>query len=287
MVLLGLAALTALLLGQSAAKADPMLAIDQDSGTLYQVNTANAALTPIGGTGLTSSVGDITFAPDGTLYAITTSAAPVPSLYTINPHTAAATLVGPLGIGFVFEGALAFAPNGTLYGANQGSSGSDTLFTINRTTGAATTIGSIGSHDLNGFAFRSDGKLVALDRVTNSLLLIDPNTLAVSTLAAIGPTVGAVGGLTISGTNAFFSTSGPGGSISGSNSLYSFDPFTGSSTLVGSFAPTITGDGISGIALPAPAAPPPAVPEPSTFAQLALGGGALAGWRRWRKRATA
>jgi hypothetical protein len=27
------------------------------------------------------------------------------------------------------------------------------------------------------------------------------------------------------------------------------------------------------------------VPEPSTFALLALGGGALAGWRRWRKRA--
>jgi hypothetical protein len=33
--------------------------------------------------------------------------------------------------------------------------------------------------------------------------------------------------------------------------------------------------------------PPPAVPEPSTFALLALGGGALAGWRRWRKRTTA
>jgi hypothetical protein len=30
-----------------------------------------------------------------------------------------------------------------------------------------------------------------------------------------------------------------------------------------------------------------AVPEPSTFALLALGGGALAGWRRWRKRRTA
>jgi hypothetical protein len=28
-----------------------------------------------------------------------------------------------------------------------------------------------------------------------------------------------------------------------------------------------------------------AVPEPSTFALLALGGGALAGWRRWRRKA--
>jgi hypothetical protein len=32
---------------------------------------------------------------------------------------------------------------------------------------------------------------------------------------------------------------------------------------------------------------PPAVPEPSTLAQLALGGGGLAGWRRWRKRKAA
>jgi hypothetical protein len=33
---------------------------------------------------------------------------------------------------------------------------------------------------------------------------------------------------------------------------------------------------------PTPAAS--TVPEPSTFALLALGGSALAGWRRWRKR---
>jgi hypothetical protein len=34
---------------------------------------------------------------------------------------------------------------------------------------------------------------------------------------------------------------------------------------------------------PLVAPPPPAVPEPSTLALLALGGGALVGWRRWRK----
>ena len=34
------------------------------------------------------------------------------------------------------------------------------------------------------------------------------------------------------------------------------------------------------------AAPPPTVPEPSSLALLSLGGLALAGWRRWKKRAT-
>jgi hypothetical protein len=40
---------------------------------------------------------------------------------------------------------------------------------------------------------------------------------------------------------------------------------------------------------PAERQPPahPTVPEPSTFALLALGGGALTGWRRWRKRKAA
>jgi len=46
-----------------------------------------------------------------------------------------------------------------------------------------------------------------------------------------------------------------------------------------------TGSWSSSAAKPAasrPPAAPPAVPEPSTLALLALGGVALAGWRRWK-----
>jgi hypothetical protein len=190
--------------------------------------------------------------------------------------------VEPLGVGFVFEGVLAFAPNGTAYGSNAGSAGAPQLFTINLTTGAATIIGTLaGSHDINGMTWRSDGKLVALDRVSNSLLVIDPTTLAISTLAALGSAVGAVGGMTVDGTTAFFSTSGP-GSIPGSNSLYTFDLFTGSFSLVGSFAPTITGTGISGIAGGASVA---AVPEPASLTLAGVAAFGLLGYRLRRRKA--
>jgi hypothetical protein len=269
------------LLAPALAHAGPVFGVNLDNGNLYQVSTSNAALTLVGNTGVTNWA-DIQFAPNGTLYGFTTSGNPTPTLYTINPVTAAATPIGPLGIGFVFEGALAFAPNGTAYGGNAGSSGADQLFTINLSTGQATSIGTLaGSHDINGLVWRSDGKLIGLDRVTNSLLVIDPTTLAFSTLAAIGPTVGGVGGMTIDGTTGFFSTSGPGGSIPGSNSLFSFDLFSGNISLVGSFAPTITsGNGISGIAAQPSAA---TVPEPASLTLVGIGAVGLLGYG-WRRR---
>jgi hypothetical protein len=268
------AAALALALGTAGPAPADVIGIDTDSGNLYRVSTSNAALTLIGNTAVTFW-GDIQFAPNGTLYGFTVGVGPL--LYRINPTTAASTPVGSTGLALVFEGGLAFSPGGTAYGANSGGPDNDQLFTINLTTGAATLLGTLsGSHDLNGLAYRSDGKLVGLDRVINSLLLIDPATLAVSTLAPLGPTVGAVGGMTSAdGSTGYFSTSGPVGSIPGTNSLYSFNLFTGSFALVGSFAPTIGDTGISGLAQTP-------IPEPASLSltSLAAGLAALAGNRR-------
>jgi PEP-CTERM motif len=275
-------ALLGIMLGCAGqAKAGTLLAIDWDTGTLYNLSTTNAALTPIGSTGL-SLPADIQFAPNGTLYAFTAGGSS--TLYTINPVTAKATAVGPLGISSIFEGGLAFSPGGIAYGTNGDNSGNPQLFSINLNTGQATVIGTIsgGDHDINGLAYRSDGKLIGLDRVTNSLLVIDPTTAASSVLAAIGPTVGALGGMTVSGGTGYFDTAGPAATNPGSNSLYSFDLFTGSSSLIGSFSPTISDEGISGIA--AAPAQTGSVPEPASLFLVTISVVGMAGYASRRRR---
>ena len=231
-----------------------LLAVDWDSGDLYGVSTSDASMTLIGNTGLTNP-GSLEYRQsDGTLFAFTVfMGSGVGTLYTINPSTAAATPVGQLGLS-VFEGGLAIAPDGTAYGTSQGTETTCALFSVNLSTGAATSIGTIGTgaHDINGLTYRSDGKLVGLDRVTNSLLEIDPTTPAnITTIAVLTPGVGSAGGIAYDGQAYYLTTGG-----SGSNSLYSVDVSSGALTLIGSFSPTITGVGVSGLAgtvIPEPA----------------------------------
>ena len=246
--------------GLIQGQAQILYGTDSGTGNLYRISTVDASLSLVGNTG-TGFLGGLEFAPDGRLFGFTLGT--TPNLYQINPLTAAASLIGPLNIGFVFEGGLAFAPNGTAYGVNQGSDTAANLFTLNLTTGQATIIGTLsgGSHDINGLGWRSDGNLVGLDRVSNSLLIINPATAVVSPLAPLAPTVGGVGGMTDINDQGYFCTSGPGGSIPGSDQLFSFNAMTGAYSLIGSFPSTITGNGISGLAL---------IPEPSSAMLAAL-----------------
>ena len=100
-----------------------LLGVNSDDGNLYSVSATTAALTLIGNTGIAGAWADIAFAPNGTLYGFTDSAALTPTLYTIDPGTAAVTPIGPLDLPFVFEGGLAFASNTTAYGTNGGNAG--------------------------------------------------------------------------------------------------------------------------------------------------------------------
>jgi hypothetical protein len=101
------------------------------AGTLYTVNPANGHLTAVGD----SSVSVDCFGSTTTgLFAIGTDA----NLYSINPVTAAATLIGPIGLSLGSWRTL--GPTGTaLYFGN-----GPNLYTLNTTTGAATLVGNMG-----------------------------------------------------------------------------------------------------------------------------------------------
>lgn len=230
-----------------------LLGIEHDAGNVYAISMLDATPVWLGSTGI-PGFSSLEFAPDGTLYGFTnlTDA----RLYVIDPVSFSATEVGPLGTDFLFEGSLAFSPDGMAYGTNNDGEANPQLLTLDLLTGEASIVGTItgGRHDINGMAWRSDGMLIGLDRVTNSFLQIDPSNANSMPLAPAIPLAGAVGGMAAVGDDtAYFVTGGPGASLPGSNELWELDLLTGQHTPVGSLSPTITGSGLSGLAVPEPA----------------------------------
>lgn len=257
-----------------------VLGIHAVTGELYSISTDDASLTLIGNTGV-ANLGSLEFAPDGTLYGFTSGANPV--LYIIDPATALTTAVRPLNLGTdVFEGGLAFSPDGTAFGTNAGTVNSPSLFSLDLENGLDFVIGTLNGgarHDIGGLAWREGvvGALIGLDRVSGTLLVIDPVDASTTVLIDLNPGIiaGVIGGMTLFNSGGsknevvgYFSTA----AATGTNSLYRFDPFTGVHTLVGKFDPdVISGAGIGGLAI---------IPEPTSLALLFLGGLTLLHRRR-------
>jgi hypothetical protein len=84
------------------------------TSTLFTVDTATAASTVIGPHGVTLGrrllYSGLAFGPDGTLYSLGSTSASAQGLYSVNPATGAATLIGDTIIGFGVDGGLTFAP---------------------------------------------------------------------------------------------------------------------------------------------------------------------------------
>jgi hypothetical protein len=160
---------------------------------------------------------DIAFDSSGTLYGISGD-----QLYRVDPSTAVATSVGPLGI--VDTTSLEFGPDGKLYTANT------SLDTVNPVTGAATTIGHGGA-----IAYRSSGDLAFLgsrmyltsihDPTTDALFRLNPTTGAGTFVGYIGfPNVY---GLSTNDNVTLYGFTG--------NKVIKIDPATGAGTLVWDF----------------------------------------------------
>lgn len=242
-----------------------LVAVEEDSGRLYAVSTADASLQLIGETGLADVAAMEFSSHDNTMYLLTSTGDNPSALYRMTFGTTPASInvdpVGELGIS-IFEGGLAFGPAGQAFGFNGGATQSS-LFTLDLGTGAATPLATLdGRHDIAGLGWRSDGRLVGLDSTDQALLAIDPVDGSITFIADVAPTVGGIGGMSLSADTGYFVTAGPGGDRPGSNALYAFDAFTGEHTLVGNFEGTIVGSGLAGLSV---------VPEPASLLLLAAG----------------
>jgi hypothetical protein len=143
------------------------------NGTLFQVDPTNGSLTTIG-TAPGVAYDDFGSTTSG-LYAVSLSG--TQDLYSIDPVTGAATLIGPTGLGYGSWRGLS-TNSSTLYFAD-----GPNLYTLNTTTGAATLVGAFGNSAEMGVLLTENGTLWGGDDTNNRVDTIDPATGA----ATLGP----------------------------------------------------------------------------------------------------
>ena len=179
---------------------------DANGGNLIRLNLSTGASTLVGnirGFSVPSLAVDPT---TGIMYA--GGGGGVPYIYTVDPVTGAATLVGDTGLGEVAVSGMDCSQDGTLYAAvnivGLGGTGADHLATIDKATGAATVIGPFGSctgssctiEGIEGIAFDASGTLWGSHSARGAggppgLYLINPSTGAATFVTPIMDALGA------------------------------------------------------------------------------------------------
>jgi hypothetical protein len=243
--------------------ADSTIWVDDSSGEIGTVNTANGSVSLIGNAGVVLT--DIAFSPDGVLYGIDFN-----DLYTINQTTGAATLVGPLGIPDAVN-ALVFGSDGTLYTAGVLEGG---FYTVDSNSGAASLVGYTGFDSAGDLAF-VNGTLY-LTTTSSELLSINLTNGAGTSVGNMG--VANMYGLATPDNSTLFGVAG--------TNLYTIDPSTGEAAVDLDFAGNGLGDANGSAfyseATGAATGGTSPVPEPPAFSMLLCGlfSMALLAWRQ-------
>jgi hypothetical protein len=170
-----------------AATAAQLVTINRTTGLVTPIGSFNTGVA--NGSGTPSTMGDLSFDPTtGTLYGVATISGP--QLYSINPATGQATLIGGTGLTSTTGGGIAVSSAGTF----NGTPTSTRFGTYNNVTGAFTNIAAPTRPVGGGYAaleYGAGGVLYGLNLGAavagippTHLVTIDPATGAVTDLGA-------------------------------------------------------------------------------------------------------
>jgi hypothetical protein len=251
------------------AHAGLLLAIDSifnGPDTLYSVDPTTGAGTAIGEiTGMSGTPPNGFTRPSGLTYDETTSTLytidlGTGELFTIDPSTAAATLVATT-IGVTGWQDLAFdSSEGQLYGIAQARR----FYRINL-DGSTSLLGGGAGSLITAMEFDSSGALWAIEFLTGQFGTIDKTTGA---LDVLGTTLAGFQALDFDESGTMFAMN------TNTDSLYTIDPSTGNTTLIGPSAGTFV-KGISFLETDTAV-----VPEPGSWLLMSLGALGLMARRR-------
>jgi hypothetical protein len=198
------------------------------SGNVYSIDSATGGGSVVATSNLPGA-NAIADDANGALFTVVSPGFGVrPALFTLNPQTGAGTLVTTLSPGVLDCRALAFAPDGTLFAISDGGyegtpNEHDRLVKIDLSTGLITNVGLTGFRAIQGMDFAPDGTLYGWD-VGQGLLILN-------VLSGAATDVKPVGFETIDIQSIAFDRAGV--LFGCRDSLYTVDPTTGTSTLVG------------------------------------------------------